>query len=71
METMVKRLSIGGADGFIEGLCSNVVSSGGTTMVAGIGERMINELIALAPATKDLICVVEKKTYHQLTVLVI
>ena len=36
METMVKRLSIGGADGFIEGLCGNVVSSGGTTRVAAL-----------------------------------
>merc|ERR1712054_679034 len=34
-----------------KGLYTNVVLSGGTTMFAGIGERMSKELTALAPST--------------------
>ena len=41
-------------------LYSNVVLSGGTTMFAGIGERMTKELTALAPSTMK-IKVVERK----------
>merc|ERR1712147_529420 len=32
-------------------LCGNVVLSGGSTMIAGIGERMVKEMTALAPST--------------------
>merc|ERR1712093_910544 len=35
-------------------LYSNVVLSGGTTMFAGIGERMTKELTALAPSTMKI-----------------
>merc|ERR1712194_701728 len=35
-------------------LYANVVSSGGTTMFAGIGERMTKELTALAPSTMKI-----------------
>merc|ERR1712039_370033 len=35
-------------------LYTNVVLSGGTTMFAGIGERMTKELSALAPATMKI-----------------
>merc|ERR1711972_190276 len=37
-----------------EDLCANVVLSGGTTMFAGIGERMTKELTALAPSTMKI-----------------
>eukprot|EP00812_Abedinium_dasypus_P010406 NODE_4026_length_717_cov_252.048338.p2 GENE.NODE_4026_length_717_cov_252.048338~~NODE_4026_length_717_cov_252.048338.p2 ORF type:complete len:152 (-),score=33.45 NODE_4026_length_717_cov_252.048338:100-555(-) len=33
-------------------LCANVVLSGGTTMLRGIGERMTKELTALVPSMK-------------------
>merc|ERR1712028_175889 len=35
-------------------LYSNIVLSGGTTMFAGIGERMTKELTALAPSTMKI-----------------
>merc|ERR1712194_814988 len=35
-------------------LYANVVLSGGTTMFAGIGERMTKELTALAPSTMKI-----------------
>merc|ERR1712012_1039555 len=35
-------------------LYSNVVLSGGTTMLAGVGERMTKELTALAPSTMKI-----------------
>ena len=35
-------------------LYANVVLSGGTTMFAGIGERMTKELIALAPSAMKI-----------------
>ena len=44
-----------------KGLCSNVLLSGGITMVANIDKHVTNELIALAPTTDDLICFIEKK----------
>ena len=44
-----------------KGLCSNVLLSGGITMVTSIDKPMTNELIALAPTTNDLICFIEKK----------
>merc|ERR1711904_131606 len=37
-----------------EDLYSNVVLSGGTTMFAGIVERMRKELVALAPSTMEI-----------------
>ena len=47
-----------------KGLCSNVLLSGDITMVANIDKHVTNELIALAPTTDDLICVIEKKRRH-------
>ena len=44
-----------------KGLCSNVLLSGGITMVTSIDKPMTNELIALAPTSNDLICFIEKK----------
>ena len=35
-------------------LYSNIVLSGGTTMFAGIGERITKELTALAPSTMKI-----------------
>ena len=46
-----------------KGLCSNVLLSGGITMVASIDKHLPNELIALAATTDDLICVIEKRRH--------